>query len=87
MLSSAGMTKRLDRLERLGLVRRKPDPKDRRGVTIELTPAGRQVLTKAVADNTQRETALLVGLKQSERRELGDLLRRVLRNVEPPTGG
>ena len=87
MLSSAGMTKRLDRLERLGLVKRKPDPKDRRGVTIELTAAGRQLLTKAIADNTQREMALLSGLKQSERRELGDLLRRVLKNVEPATGG
>jgi len=36
MMSSAGMTKRLDRLEKLGLVKRNPDIDDRRGVTIHL---------------------------------------------------
>ena len=39
-LSSGAMTNRLDRLEAAGLIRRLPDPTDRRGVQVELTEAG-----------------------------------------------
>ena len=49
MLSSAGITSRIDRLERRGLVRRLDDPDDRRGVIIELTDEGRDVVDEAVA--------------------------------------
>src|SRR3954447_4986163 len=47
MLSSGAMTNRLDRLERAGLVRRCPDPKDRRGVLVELTDRGRDQIDGA----------------------------------------
>src|SRR5207248_6837791 len=59
MLSSAGMTKRLDRLERRGLVKRRPDPKDRRGVMIQLSETGRRLVAKAVAENTRTEAEIL----------------------------
>jgi DNA-binding MarR family transcriptional regulator len=87
MLSSAGMTKRLDRLEQRGLVKRNPDPKDRRGVTIQLTDAGRRLTVKAVADNTKSEAALLSGLNARETRTLRDLLRTLLTRLEPASGG
>jgi len=87
MLSSAGMTKRLDRLERRGLVKRKADPKDRRGVMIQLSESGRRLVAKAVAENTRTEAALLSGLSAKERRLLGDLLRTLLRQLEPASGG
>jgi DNA-binding MarR family transcriptional regulator len=48
VLSSGGMTSRLDRMEEAGLVRRRPDPSDRRGVLIELTAHGRQVIDAAI---------------------------------------
>ena len=87
MMSSAGMTKRLDRLEQRGLVKRNPDANDRRGVTIHLTDTGRRLLARAIADNTKNEATLLAGLTPKERRVLADLLRAVLSRAEPATGG
>ena len=45
--TTGGMTKIVDRLERRGLVRRVPDPSDRRGVLIQITADGRELSTKA----------------------------------------
>jgi DNA-binding MarR family transcriptional regulator len=83
MLSSAGMTSRIDRLERRKLVRRIPDPNDRRGVLVELTDAGRKVLEEAVAANTKSERALLGDLSPKQVTALGKLLREVLATLEP----
>ena len=46
-LSSGAMTNRLDRMERSGLIRRHPDPDDRRGVVVELTEDGRKAYETA----------------------------------------
>ena len=48
LLSSGGMTSRLDRMEAAGLLRRRPDPSDRRGVLVELTERGRRVIDAAI---------------------------------------
>jgi DNA-binding MarR family transcriptional regulator len=87
MMSSAGMTKRLDRLEKRGLVKRIPDAADRRGVTIHLTDSGRRLLARAIAENTKSEATLLAGLSGRDRRVLADLLRVVLSKTEPAAGG
>jgi DNA-binding MarR family transcriptional regulator len=86
MLSSAGITSRLDRLEKRGFVRRAPDPEDRRAVLVELTEAGRKVLDEAVAANTKSEAALLDSLTAKEISTLGKLLRKLLAGLEPGTG-
>lgn len=80
MLSSGGMTKRLDRLEGLGLVTREPDPSDRRGVLIRLTPAGRQLIDSAIPAVLDAESELVeqaVG-SQRERASVEAGLRRLL---------
>ena len=41
LVTSGTMTNRIDRLEQAGLVRRRPDPQDKRGVLVRLTAAGR----------------------------------------------
>ena len=70
MLSSSGITKRLDRLEKSGMVSRHPDPADRRGVLIELTDAGRELIDKAIPAVTRFETELVRQALGSERDRL-----------------
>ena len=59
MLSSAGITSRIDRLERRGFVRRLADPNDRRGVMVELTDEGLGAVDSAVAAQTVSDRQLL----------------------------
>jgi DNA-binding MarR family transcriptional regulator len=86
MLSSAGITSRLDRLERRGYVKRTRDPDDRRGVLVELTVAGRAVLDEAVNANSGREKDLVANLTRQEQKVLAGLLKKVLAGLEPGTG-
>ncbi len=86
MLSSAGMTGRLDRLEERGLVERHRDPGDRRAVLVELTEKGRELVDAAVAANTRAERGLLDGLGEREAKSLARLLQRLLARLEDPSG-
>jgi DNA-binding MarR family transcriptional regulator len=86
MLSSAGITSRLDGLERRGYVKRTRDPHDRRGVLVELTDAGREVLDQAVSANTAREKELMANLTRQEQKSLAGLLKKLLAGLEPRTG-
>ena len=79
MLSPAGMTSRLDRLEAAGLIGRTPDPEDRRSWLIELNEAGRRVVDAAVGDHVANEARLLAPLSKTQRRALDDALRTLLR--------
>ena len=84
MLSSAGVTSRIDRLERRGLVRRLPDPDDRRGVIVELTDKGLEVVDAAVAALATSDRELLERLDPEEVRQLEALLRKFLGALELP---
>ena len=74
-LSSGAMTSRLDRLEQAGLVRRLPDPEDRRGIIVRLTDAGRDTVDGALAGLLEREQGLLATLAPTDRGRLISLLR------------
>ncbi len=84
MLSSAGVTSRIDRLERRGFVRRRDDPDDRRGVIIELTDEGREVVDEAVAALAISDRQLLERLDPQDVEQLEGLLRKVLALLELP---
>jgi DNA-binding MarR family transcriptional regulator len=86
MLTSSGTTKRLDRLERGGLITRTPDPGDRRGVLITLTPAGLELIDNVTDAHLANEHRLLAGLSESDRRRLAALLRK-LQLTLPRSGG
>lgn len=75
LVGSGTMTHRLDRLEERGLVRRRPDPDDRRSVRVRLTARGRSRVDAAFADLLDRERALLAGLEPTDRTALARLLR------------
>ena len=82
MLSSAGVTSRIDRLERRGLVRRMPDPDDRRGVIVELTDQGLEVVDAAVAAVWISDRQLLERLDAREIAQLEPILRKLMSGLE-----
>ena len=77
MLTSSGTTKRLDRLEQAGLITRAPDPEDRRGTLITLTPAGHRLIDAVTEAHLDNERDLLRALSADEQRRLADLLRKL----------
>ena len=77
-LSSGAMTNRLDRLEAAGLVRRLPDPDDRRGVLVEPTEEGHAAWNRAVGTQADREKLVAGVLSDQEKEELHALLRRLM---------
>lgn len=85
LLSSSGMTKRLDRMTEAGLIERRHDPRDRRGTLVRLTRRGKSVIDRAVNTHVANENRLLGSLTAGERRTLDDLLKRLLVHVERAT--
>jgi DNA-binding MarR family transcriptional regulator len=82
LVSSSGMTKRLDRMEAAGMIERRPDPHDRRGTLIHLTRRGKSVIDRALETHVVNEAALLGALTAAERRTLDGLLKKVLVGLE-----
>lgn len=82
MLSSGGMTKRLDRLAEAGLVERLADPDDRRGILVKLTRRGKITIDRLLPVHVNNEQQLLVPLSPRQQRILDDLLRALLTNLE-----
>jgi DNA-binding MarR family transcriptional regulator len=85
MVTTGGMTKRLDRLEALRLLRREPDPRDRRGRLIALTNDGRALIDRAVEAHLGNEERLLADLPAAKRKQLAALLRELLRALDART--
>ncbi|MFF9273870.1 MarR family winged helix-turn-helix transcriptional regulator [Streptomyces griseosporeus] len=79
MLTTGGMTGRLDKLERAGLLRRSPDPHDRRGLQVTLTDEGLRLIDEAVGAGLAVQTEALTAAFDTERaEELAGLLRELL---------
>jgi DNA-binding MarR family transcriptional regulator len=82
LVTSGTMTNRVDRLERRGLVERRPSTTDRRGVIVQLTAQGQRSVDGAMADLLDRERTLLAELPEADREALAGLLRRLLTPFE-----
>ena len=86
LLTSGAMTNRINRVEALGLVERRPDSNDGRGVIVRLTPAGRALADKAIAVHFSQSANVLGTLNAREREQLHQLLAKLLNSLEnaPP---
>jgi DNA-binding MarR family transcriptional regulator len=80
--SRGGMTKRLDRLEEAGLVRRELDPSDRRSFTITLTPRGTELIDGVMTEHASNLARLTASLTSREATALEPLLRKLLRSAQ-----
>jgi DNA-binding MarR family transcriptional regulator len=86
-VSAAAITKRIGRLDELGLVERLPDPADRRGSLVGLTPKGLQLVDRFAGRYLEDERAAIASLDDEEQGELAQLLRTVLLGLEGPRTG
>lgn len=82
MLSSGAITHRSDELVKAGLVERKPDPNDRRGVRVKLTEVGLGKINEAVTAHAENERKMLRHLSRQESSQLISLLRLLLLGLE-----
>ena len=78
MVTSGTMTNRVDRLVARDLVDRLPDPRDRRGVLVRLTAAGRRSVDDAFESLLDRERSLLAALSPEDRDSLARLLKLLM---------
>lgn len=81
LLTSGGMTVRLNRLQAARLIERHPNPRDGRGVLVHLTPAGTDLVNDAFATVLTAHSAIVGNLKNSERERLAALLRTLLHDL------
>ncbi|MFB7081706.1 MarR family winged helix-turn-helix transcriptional regulator [Streptomyces sp. NPDC056308] len=84
MVTTGAMTKRIDRLERDGLVTRRRSAGDGRGRVVALTPAGRELIDRAFTEHMRNERRLLDALPPKAAAQLEALLTTWLGHVEPP---
>ena len=83
MVTTGAVTKRVDRLEEVGLVDRRRSDADGRGRVVRLTPAGRRLIDEAFAAHMANERRLLEALTPDETTQLEKLLTTWLARLEP----
>lgn len=83
MLSSGGMTNRIDRLTKMGLVARSPNPDDRRSTLVSLTEKGFELVDGMIAEHAAHKQSLIESLSGAERVQLSALLAKLIRGLKP----
>ena len=84
---SGAMTRMLDRLVKLGLVRRAPSPGDGRGATLSLTPVGEALYPRLRPIAVEVIDEHLVGFSPEEIAQFMNYLDRVVANGQAARGG
>lgn len=82
-VSNAGMSGRLDTLEKAGYLQRSPGPDDRRKIIVEVTAAGADVWRRAMAMRGAAEEDLVGVLDSAEQKTLNRLLKKLMLSIEP----
>ena len=81
LISSGGITNRLDRLERAGLIERQKHPTDRRGTLVVLTRSGLVLINEMLPLHIANEERVLNGLSETEQQQLDLLLGKLLQSL------
>lgn len=84
LVTSGALTNRLDRLQVAGLIERRRDPEDGRGVLVALTPAGERLIDRILVPYYENESRLLAALRSRQQEKLAALLRRLVLGFENP---
>lgn len=87
LLTSGAITNRIDRVAEMGLVKRRPDPDDRRSYLVKLTPAGKRLADKAIATHFAGVEGALDVLSRAEQDRLAELLSKLLGSLESESQG
>lgn len=87
MMSSGGMTARLDKLEKAGLVERCPHPEDRRALTVCVTDKGLNLIKGMMPDYVKAQAAAVDGLTSDEQDQLANLLEKLIRTAKEKKNG
>lgn len=82
MITSGGLTHRLDRLQKAGLIRREKSPSDGRSFLVALTEAGMRRAEDAFRTDMANEAAFLRGMGARDRKALAMLLRKLIVGIE-----
>jgi len=82
MVSSGGMTNRIDRLEKAGFVERRKNPDDRRGVIVALTNNGFDKITQLIPKHVENEQRILAAMSSDELKQLNKLTEKLLASLE-----
>jgi len=77
LLQSGSTTYVVDKLVRRGLVRRAPNPKDRRGILLTLTPAGRRLIARIFPGHARTLRSAMGGLSRAELKRAAALVRKL----------
>ena len=82
-ISAPALSGHVDRLEKAGLIERAPDPNDRRGTLIELTPKGLELIDRVTPAHLENERNLIASLSGAEQATLIELLRKLRLGLSP----
>jgi DNA-binding MarR family transcriptional regulator len=82
LVTSGTMTNRIDRLEVAGLIERRPNPDDRRGMDVQLTRKGLRLVDRVIPDHVANEEGMLEPLSEVERDRLDRTMRKLLRHMQ-----
>jgi DNA-binding MarR family transcriptional regulator len=86
LTSQSGMTGKLDRLERQGLIQRSPDPEDRRAIRLGITDSGRALIDEAFTTSLSVYQSMLSDFSPTEVKNCEALLEKLLTRLDQLSG-
>jgi DNA-binding MarR family transcriptional regulator len=82
LVSSGTMTNRIDRMTQRGLVERRTDPNDGRGILVSMTEDGRRRVDTAITELVTAEAELLARLSKADQERIAALLRKLSLDID-----